>query len=90
MFLAIGTFVWCRVRRRHQRFPADQTEEENIPLNTNHRFQDEGEDEEDQGTYRQRKGKERAREPPQAPIFDVGNSDDEDDQLPRKRDTQDV
>jgi len=88
MFLAIGTFVWCRIRRRRLRLPVNQTEEESIPLNTSHRFQDG--DDEDQGTYKQRKGKERAREPPQPPIFDVGDSDEEDDKLAKKGDIQDV
>jgi carboxypeptidase D len=84
--LAIGSFVWCRVRRRRLRLPVNQTEEESIPLNTSHRYDD---DEEGQLINKQRKGKARAVEPPHPPIFDVGDSDDEDDKPP-KRNTQDV
>lgn len=58
------------------RLPFGQVEE-SIPLNTSIRR--DGEEEED--VVRQRKGKERSREGETAvepPIFDVGDSDDED------------
>ena len=80
IFLGIGTFVWCRVRRRRLRLPETRNEE-SIPLTSSHRL----EDEEDQPAFRSRKGKERAKEAAQ-PIFDVGDSDDEED----RRRTQDV
>ncbi|KAJ7506610.1 Alpha/Beta hydrolase protein [Mycena galericulata] len=74
IFGAIGLFVWCRMRRRRAspRLPVDQREE-SIPLNA--RVDEEGEEE----PFRQRKGKgkERAVEPLAPPIFDVGESDDE-------------
>lgn len=86
ILLAIGVFVWCRVRRRRLRLPVNQREEENIPLNSSHRFEDD--DQEGQDLHNTRKGKGRAVEPPQ-PIFNVGDSDDEDDRLHR-RNTEDV
>ncbi|KAJ6610366.1 alpha/beta-hydrolase [Mycena sp. CBHHK59/15] len=75
IFAAIGIFVWCRIRRRRNspRLPMNQTEE-NIPLNA--RVDDEGGE-----VFRQRtrkgKGKERAAEAEGPPMFDVGDSDDE-------------
>lgn len=79
IFGAIGLFVWCRMRRRRSspRLPVDQREgEESIPLNA--RLDEDGEGEE---AFRQRpgkgKGKERAVELAPPPIFDVGESDDE-------------
>ncbi|RDB19792.1 Pheromone-processing carboxypeptidase KEX1 [Hypsizygus marmoreus] len=82
IFAAIGIFVWCRVRRRHVRLPINANEEEeSIPLNTSRRMDDE---EEDPQQFKQRKGKERAKEPSvQLPIFDVGESDEEDEGPPR-------
>jgi carboxypeptidase D len=88
MSLIIGIFVWCRIRRRRLRLPVNQLEEENIPLNTSHRY-DEEEEGPDQPVSNQRKGKARAVEPAQPPIFDVGDSDDEDDR-PHKKTTLDV
>jgi len=75
------------VRRRRLRLPVNPNEEEQIPLNTSHRFDEE---EEDRGVSKQRKGKERAMEAPQPPIFNVGDSDDEDDTRLHKRHMQDV
>ncbi len=81
IFIAIGTFVWCRVRRRRVQLPSnrpDGNDEENIPLNSSigngnginghGRMDDDG----DGDSIRSRKGKEKAI------VFDVG-SDDEDD-----------
>ena len=83
VLLVIGTFVWCRLRRKRVQLPFSQVEE-SIPLNSSIR-RDGGEEEEEEDVVRQRKGKERSREgggavfPPLAePIFDVGDSDDED------------
>ncbi|KAJ7771009.1 Alpha/Beta hydrolase protein [Mycena maculata] len=76
IFGAIGLFVWCRMRRRRSapRLPVDQRDE-SIPLNSS-RAEDDGEE-----AFRRRpgqhKGKERAVEPAGTPIFDVGESDDE-------------
>jgi len=83
--LAIGIFFWIRSKRRRRqgvKIEADYNEE-NIPLNSHqpssptsngHRFNDDDE-------YRRRaKGKERADLNAEGePIFDVGESDEEDD-----------
>jgi len=75
IFGIIGIFVWCRTRkRRSPRLPVNQHGED-VPLN--HVPLDEDGDED---AFRQRKskGKERAVEPgTPAPIFDVGDSDEE-------------
>ncbi|KAF8076754.1 pheromone-processing carboxypeptidase KEX1 [Lyophyllum atratum] len=92
IFACIGTFVWCRLRRRRLRLPINVNEEESIPLNASRRMEDEADAEaaaaEDRERFgsRQRKGKERAEESQQQPIFDVGDSDEEDDRLHRQRD----
>ncbi|KAK7033536.1 Cell death protease [Paramarasmius palmivorus] len=78
ILLVVGIFVWCRVRRRRTvHLPARQDEEESIPLNSSV-----GEE-----AYKRRKGKERAVEPEESepPIFDVGDSDDEDESRYRDR-----
>jgi carboxypeptidase D len=75
VFLVIGAFVWCRLRRKRVQLPFSQVEE-SIPLNSSIRR--DGEEEED--VVRQRKGKERSREGEavvEPAIFDVGDSDDE-------------
>jgi carboxypeptidase D len=75
--LAIGTFIWCRIRRRTLRLPTKHTEE-SIPLNptmNGHDRDDEDEDEDEH--FRQRKGKERAQASSGPPIFDVGDDEDE-------------
>ncbi len=76
IFVVVAAFLWCRMRnKRKLRLPMNnRSEEESIPLNTS--MADENGDE---GAYRQRKGKERAVEPPEPPIFELGDSDDEDD-----------
>ncbi|KAJ7248493.1 Alpha/Beta hydrolase protein [Mycena rebaudengoi] len=79
IFAAIGIFVWCRMRRRRSlRLPVNPNDEdESIPLNTR-------EVDNDDEVFRQRKGKGKEREEAPAsngggpPIFDVGDSDDED------------
>jgi carboxypeptidase D len=86
IFIAIGIFVWYRIRRnRGVQLPTlhqDQVEEETIPLTR--RGVNEGEDE-DEGVMQQRKGKERLREPEpereltESPIFNVGDSEDEEE-----------
>jgi carboxypeptidase D len=73
---ALGTVFWCRMRKRRLRLPVSRNEEEYIPLthdlpNTS--------DPPDASEFRTRKGKERALETGDAPIFDVGDSDEEDE-----------
>ncbi|KAF8969392.1 pheromone-processing carboxypeptidase KEX1 [Flammula alnicola] len=60
VFVIIGTFVWCRLRRKRVRLPFAQVEE-SIPLNTSMRREN-GEDASDEDITRQRKGKERLRD----------------------------
>ncbi|KAG6832352.1 Cell death protease [Tephrocybe sp. NHM501043] len=101
IFAGIGTFVWCRLRRRRSlRLPMGGSEEESIPLHSSQRMEAEADAEaaevearerlyeNENGNGRLRKGKERAtelevREPP---IFDVGDSDDEDDRVHGRKD----
>ncbi|KAG5634532.1 hypothetical protein H0H81_001640 [Sphagnurus paluster] len=93
-FAGIGACVWCRRRRqRSLRLPLNM-DDENIPLAASRRMEDERDAEagvvEEQERYEQRlrKGKARATEPEthQPPIFDVGDSDEEDDRLHRRGD----
>jgi len=72
--VAIGTFVWCRIRRRRKLIPLLEAEE-SIPLTTS---MGDGQ-RDDEESFRQRKGKERAVEATKPPIFDVGDDDDDDD-----------
>ncbi|KAK0491510.1 alpha/beta-hydrolase [Armillaria novae-zelandiae] len=76
IFIVVVGFLWCRMRnKRKLRLPMNnRSEEESIPLNAS--MADENGDE---GAYRQRKGKERALEPSEPPIFELGDSDEEDD-----------
>lgn len=85
--IAIGVFIWYRIRRnRGVQLPQvhqDQVEEEEaIPLTR--RGANEVEEEED-GVMQQRKGKERLRElepereHAESPIFNVGDSEDEEE-----------
>ncbi|KAL0070176.1 Cell death protease [Marasmius tenuissimus] len=80
---AIGTFVWCRVRRRRTlHLPVNQDDEESIPLTTSRHEDGEG--------FSRRKGKEKAVDSPEEQeheqaIFDVGDSDDEDERRYRDR-----
>ncbi|KAJ7639547.1 Alpha/Beta hydrolase protein [Roridomyces roridus] len=76
---AIGIFVWCRMRRRRNapRLPMDQREE-SIPLTSHVEENGNGNGVDE---FRQRggkgKGKERAVDLAPPPIFDVGDSDEE-------------
>ncbi|KAF9534583.1 alpha/beta-hydrolase [Crepidotus variabilis] len=88
VFLVIGTFVYCRLRRKRVQLPTTTHDpnEENIPL-TSHRGMADDEDI-DSSRRRSAKGKERAKNVATANggsnveeeerIFDVGDSDDED------------
>lgn len=73
IFLALGAFVWCRIRRRRLHLPLEKNNEESIPLNSTSLGDGDEED-----VFRKRKGKERAHEPEGEPIFNVGDFDDED------------
>ena len=73
---ALGTVLWCRIRRRRlQGLPITRNEEEHIPL-TQNLPADDGDSSDDRGLSA-RKGKRRAREAEESPIFDVGDSDEE-------------
>ena len=79
IFVALGTFFWCRVRRRRlgQRGVVLSTEEENIPLTqSEHNGSTSrlriGEDDD----YHSAKGK--GREMSGEAIFDVGSDEEED------------
>ncbi|KAF5321764.1 hypothetical protein D9619_000585 [Psilocybe cf. subviscida] len=79
VFLIIGTFVWCRLRRKRVQLPLGGQEreqdevEESIPLTTSMRH------EEEDTRARQGKGKGKGRsEEPESPIFEVGDSDEDD------------
>ena len=90
IFLGIGIFIWYRVRRRGLRLPVNPNSEEHIPLNAsiNRSRPDLNDDDE---TFRQRKGKERATEPKGgSPIFDVGDSDEEEEEGYRQNGSRDV
>ncbi|KAA1466528.1 alpha/beta-hydrolase [Dentipellis sp. KUC8613] len=76
--LAIGVFLWCRIRRRRLRgLPIANNEEESIPLTRSTHDLGQNGNTEDDSSFRGRKGKERAHEPEPERIFDVGDSDDE-------------
>ncbi|KAJ3576241.1 hypothetical protein NP233_g575 [Leucocoprinus birnbaumii] len=84
VFIAIGTFVWCRMRRRRVQLPPNGPggdDEESIPLTTsvmNGHGRRGSVDEENGDVTRSRKGKEKA------VVFDVG-SDEEDEEDYRHR-----
>lgn len=99
IFAGIGTFVWYRLRRPHA-LKLVGSEEESIPLNASRR-EDEADAEaaaeearihflNGNGISRQSKGKgkERVIEPEvhEPPIFDVGDSDEEDDRIHMRKD----
>ncbi|KAI0307074.1 carboxypeptidase KEX1 [Multifurca ochricompacta] len=74
---ALGSVLWCRIRRRRLHgLPTSRNEEEHIPL-TQGMSTVENRDSSDTSEFRTRKGKERAQEAGVAPIFDVGDSDEE-------------
>lgn len=88
VFLAIGTFVWCRVRRRRVQLPSNEPggdDEESIPLNAsvgngssiNGHGRRGSDDEEKDDVVRSRKGKEKA------VVFDVGSDDEDEEYRPR-------
>ena len=88
IFAGIGTFVWCRFRRPRA-VVLGGNEEESIPLNASRRMEDEVDDEtaaeEARSQFWQSKGKGKGRavepEVHEPPIFDVGDSDEEDDRV---------
>jgi len=82
IFIGIGVFLWCRVRRNRVRLPQTKASEEAIPL-TSHNGQ--ADDDEAPDAYPPRdsaKGKAKAvgsgyPEEDAEPMFNVGDSDDE-------------
>ena len=74
------TFFWCRVRRRRlQGLSLSVNEEENIPLTQSGPSRDEGGGVDEENAFRARAGKGKGRETEEAqPIFDVGDSDEDD------------
>ncbi|KAF9450159.1 pheromone-processing carboxypeptidase KEX1 [Macrolepiota fuliginosa MF-IS2] len=77
VFLAIGIFIWCRVRRRRVQLPSNGPngdDEESIPLNSSigNGHGRRGSDDESGDAMRSRKGKEKA------VVFDVGSDEDDD------------
>ena len=74
---ALGTVFWCRLRKQRLRLPVSRNEEEYIPLT--HGVPDTS-GQPDSSEFRARKGKERALETGDTPIFDVGDSDEEGDE----------
>lgn len=73
---ALAAVFWCRLRKRRlQGLPIPRNEEEYIPLT--HGLPNSS-DPPDASEFRARKGKERAHETVAAPIFDVGDSDEDD------------
>jgi carboxypeptidase D len=76
ILIVLGSVFWYRIRRRRLLgLPVAQNEEESIPLTQN--FPAEDSDPLDNRGLTSRKGKERAQETGSAPIFDVGDSDEE-------------
>jgi carboxypeptidase D len=74
---ALGTILWCRIRRRRLRgLPVARNEEEHIPL-TQSLPVEESESPLEHSGASLRKGKERAKEIGSAPLFDVGDSDED-------------
>ncbi|KAG6866114.1 hypothetical protein C0991_008422 [Blastosporella zonata] len=97
IFVGIGSFVWCRLRRRRSlRLPMGGSEEESIPLHSSQRLEDDADAEAAEverfgngnGVGRMRKGKERETDLDvhAAPIFDVGDSDEEEDGMHGRKD----
>lgn len=83
---AIGIFIWWRKRKArtqtlHLSLNQVEEEEENIPLTQREHssLQD----------FRPRKGKERAVDSQDPPIFDVGDDDEEDERKYHDRDRED-
>jgi len=74
----LGTVLWCRFRRRRLHgLPIPKNEEEHIPLTQSLPADDDGDSSDNENGTRMRKGKERARESSPAPIFDVGDLDED-------------
>ena len=73
---ALGTVLWCRIRRRRLRgLSITKNEDEHIPLTQS--LPAEYEDSVDDRGINTQKGKGRAQESGLSPIFDVGDSDEE-------------
>ncbi|KAI0310432.1 alpha/beta-hydrolase [Amylostereum chailletii] len=83
IFVALGTFFWCRMRRRRSSRGVllSTNEEENIPLTRSEPDLRSGRGD-DADEYREGKGKQR--EVSEPAIFDVGDSDEEDEARRRR------
>lgn len=87
IFLVIGLFVWCRVRRKRVvKLPTTRPDEdeENIPLNPSSLGERQHDEISSESMGFRGKGKERSRNgnippPEEPPIFDVGDSDDDEE-----------
>jgi len=76
ILVVLGTVLWCRFRKRRLHgLPIPKNEEEHIPLTQSLSAEDDAESSDNEN--RMRKGKERARESSPAPIFDVGDLDED-------------
>jgi carboxypeptidase D len=74
----LGTVLWCRIRRRRLHgLPITRNEEEHIPLTQSLPAEEEDSNSLDNSGISRRKGKERAQEAGVAPIFDVGELDED-------------
>ena len=87
IFLVIGLFIWCRVRRKRVvKLPTTRPDEdeENIPLNPSSLGERQHDEISSELVGFRGKGKERSRNgdispPEEPPIFDVGDSDDDEE-----------
>ena len=87
IFLGIGVYLWCRVRRSRVKLPETKVPDEAIPLTSHHNGQVDDEEEAEsylakRSTNAKGKGKAKAVETEYAgeegePMFSVGDSDDE-------------
>jgi carboxypeptidase D len=74
----LGTVLWCRIRRRRLHgLPITRNEEEHIPLTQSLPAEEEDRNSLDDSGISRRKGKERAQDAGLAPIFDVGELDED-------------
>jgi len=82
IFIGIGVFLWCRVRRNRVRLPQTKASEEAIPLTSHNGHADEDEAPDPYPPRDSAKGKAKAvgsgyPEEDVEPMFNVGDSDDE-------------
>jgi carboxypeptidase D len=74
----LATVLWCRIRRRRLRgLVITKNEEEHIPLTQSLPAEEDRDSPDSNNAFGRRKGKERAQEAGSAPIFDVGELDED-------------